>query len=708
MARKKLLYVGRSLPCRTETFVFNEVLELKRLGWYVDTLSVHAPETGLGSPKLDEMAECSLVVYPQGVFPILFRFLKEAFRHPFRTMRTLGRSFFKGPKVFAQTVAALSIAEDVREKQISHIHSHMAHVPTTMAWVLGAHLEIPYSFTGHAADLFRDRVLLEEKLKACAFCVCISRWHRKFYQKIAPVPDARLPIIYCGVDLTQTQSPAPEKGSIFSVGRLVPKKGFRYLIEALSALRSQGKDFHCRIIGEGPQRAELERLIEKQGLGGYVELMGARSHQEILSAISKAELFVLPCIVDPEGDRDGIPLVLMEAMAGSVPVISGDLPTIRELIDDGKNGLLVNPKNPKQFAGAIGRVLEDVGLNKSLAEEGRKKVGTTFDLQKNTEKLASRFEGNISHISKPKLLFISPCRNEVKCLRRSLDSILRQTLLPAKWVIVDDGSTDGTSEILEDYANKHPFIKIVKKEDRGSRRVGPGVVEAFDQGLESEDWESYDYVCKLDLDLELPDQYFELLIERMEANPRLGTCSGKAYYEDSKGNWISEGCGDEMSQGMTKLFKTECFREIGGFVPEVMWDGIDCHRCRMLGWQAASWDEPALRFLHLRPMGSSQQGIVTGRMRHGFGQYFMGTGPVYMLASSLYRMAFRPFVIGGVSMFLGYLQAWWKKTPRYDDPAFRRFLRAYQWKSLFLGKRRATKITDKKQENKWLENHGGD
>lgn len=305
-----------------------------------------------------------------------------------------------------------------------------------------------------------------------------------------------------------------------------------------------------------------------------------------------------------------------------------------------------------------------------------------------------------------KLLIVSPCRNEAEYLERSVQSILNQTLLPSRWVIVDDGSTDETPQLLQAFAEKYPFITVICRKDRGERKVGPGVIEAFNEGLESQKWREFDYLCKLDLDLELPSDYFESLIEIMENNPRLGTFSGKAYYANRNGELVSEKCSDEMSQGMTKLYRTQCFEEIGGFVKEVMWDGIDCHRCRMLGWQAASWDLPRLRFLHLRPMGSSHNGILTGRMRHGYGQYFMGTGLVYMFVSSVYRMFFPPFLIGGVSMFTGYLKAWWAGVPRYGDLEFRKFLNAYQWNCLLKGKRRATESLDKKQEKVWLEKHG--
>ena len=296
-----------------------------------------------------------------------------------------------------------------------------------------------------------------------------------------------------------------------------------------------------------------------------------------------------------------------------------------------------------------------------------------------------------NHKSGRGYVLITPCRDEATYARRCIESVLRQTVLPALWVVVDDGSTDETPAILAEYAARHAWIKILRRENRGRRAVGPGVVDAFYAGLETVDQTQFEFLCKFDLDLDIPARYFEILIERMATEPRLGTCSGKAYFEDKKtGRLISEKCGDEMSLGMTKFYRTTCFREVGGFVREVMWDGIDCHRCRMLGWIACSWDEPELRFVHLRPMGSSQQSIWTGRMRHGYGQYFMGTGLAYMTVSSVFRMSVPPFVLGGLAMWWGFVRSLVGRKPRYDDLAFRRFLRRYQWRCLFLGKRRAT------------------
>jgi len=297
-------------------------------------------------------------------------------------------------------------------------------------------------------------------------------------------------------------------------------------------------------------------------------------------------------------------------------------------------------------------------------------------------------------------VIISPCRDEAEFMRSTLDTIVAQTMQPALWLIVDDGSTDESPEILAEYAAKHDFIKIFRRKDRGYRKVGAGVVDAFYSGFNEINSNDYNYVCKLDLDLELPPQYFEILMKKMEADPRIGNCSGKPYNRIN-GNMISERRGDEMSVGMTKFIKMECFKQTGGFVRQVMWDAIDCHKARQIGWKARSWDEPELRFVHLRLMGSSQHSIYVGRMRHGFGQFFMGTGPIYMLASSVFRMLERPFVLGGIYMYIGYLKCFFKDTPRLDDKALVKFIRRFQWQSLFKGKTAAMDALEAELESTW-------
>lgn len=298
-------------------------------------------------------------------------------------------------------------------------------------------------------------------------------------------------------------------------------------------------------------------------------------------------------------------------------------------------------------------------------------------------------------------LLITPCRNEAKYMRRTLESVLHQTVLPHLWIIVDDGSTDSTPEILSGYAERYDWIRVVTKPDRGARAVGPGVVEAFYYGLERTNIDEFEYICKLDLDLDLPPGYFAGLMDRMQNNPRIGNCSGKPYFRSASGALVSEKIGDEMSVGMTKFYRVSCFKDIGGFVREVMWDAIDCHKSRQLGWIACSWDTPELRFEHLRPMGSSQAGIVTGRMRHGYGQYYMRSDFVYFTATCVYRLVHPPYFIGGVATWWGYVRAWLRGAAQHDDRELCGFIRRYQRRALRVGKRRAVAEIDAERASKW-------
>ena len=285
-------------------------------------------------------------------------------------------------------------------------------------------------------------------------------------------------------------------------------------------------------------------------------------------------------------------------------------------------------------------------------------------------------------------VLISPCRNEERYMRETLDSVIAQSIKPKKWVIVDDGSSDNTPTILREYAERFDWIEVVTRSDRGWRAVGPGVIDAFYAGYGTIVPDDYEYLCKLDLDVRLPPRYFESLMVRMNADQRIATCSGKAYIEKD-GCLVNEGHGDETSLGMTKFYRVSSFKAIGGFVREVMWDGIDCHRCRMNGLIACSWDTPELRFVHLRPEGSSQKSIYAGRVRAGYGQYFMGTSLPYMIAIAIFRINRQPFVLGSLAMLWGWIWSALRRTPRYEELEFRKFLRRYQWRALLLGKKRA-------------------
>lgn len=288
-------------------------------------------------------------------------------------------------------------------------------------------------------------------------------------------------------------------------------------------------------------------------------------------------------------------------------------------------------------------------------------------------------------------LLISPCRDEADYLQITIDTVAAQSVLPSKWLIVDDGSSDDTPRILARAAEKYPFIQVVRREDRGKRSVGPGVIDAFYHGLSQVDLDDYDYVCKFDTDLEMPPRYFERALEYFEQDPWLGTISGKLYLRDARGGLERERTGDENSVGPVKLFRTRCFKDIGGFVREVCWDGIDGHMARMKGWVACSVDDPEMRIVHLRQMGSSHVSLWYGRQRWGRGKYFMGSAPYYMAAVSLYRMAEKPYVLSGLGILVGYVKAALADAPRMQDEAYLGFLRRFERDSLLHGKSRTAR-----------------
>ncbi len=288
-------------------------------------------------------------------------------------------------------------------------------------------------------------------------------------------------------------------------------------------------------------------------------------------------------------------------------------------------------------------------------------------------------------------LLVTPCRDEAEYLPATIRTIAAQSLSPACWVVVDDGSSDATPQILAEAARTMSFLKIVRREDRGVRSVGPGVIDAFYAGLDRVNLEEFDYVCKLDGDLELPPRYFEGLIEAMEREPRLGTFSGKMYVRQPDGSTVHEERGDENSCGPSKFYRVACFRETGGFVRHVGWDGIDGHVCRLKGWIARSEDRPDLRVIHLRALGSSHKGLLHGRMRGGAGNWYIGMSLPYMLARTLYRLKDPPFARNAFAVLWGYLKARFRGEPSFGDADYRRYLSRFEWSSLVRGKNRTVR-----------------
>lgn len=275
------------------------------------------------------------------------------------------------------------------------------------------------------------------------------------------------------------------------------------------------------------------------------------------------------------------------------------------------------------------------------------------------------------------LAIVSPVRDEARYVRNTLDAMVAQTVRPQEWLFVDDGSKDDTREIIKGYAERYPWIRVIARGDRGFRQLGSGVIAAFNFGLTMLNTKNYDYVAKLDGDMSFPPRYLEIMLARLQGDAKLAAVSGKVFRPES-GDYVEEFIIDEMVAGQFKLYKQEAFAAIGGFTETILWDGIDIHRCRMKGYRTLSFHDENARLIHHRLMGSSDRNVFKGRVRLGRGIWFMGYHPLYAVASGVFRMSERPYVVGGLIIIASYFIAAVRREPRFDDREFIENLRRWQ------------------------------
>ncbi len=402
MERKTVLYVAAILPARSETFVYRELFALRECGLQVMAASINPSDRQLGSKELEALADQAIPVYGTGLPSLLRDAFFQILRHPLRSFGTFGRVIgdfiladdvhgSRRLKIFMQGVAAHALAWRLKSFGIFHIHAHMAHVPTTIAMYTARLLGVSFSFTGHANDIFTNRSLLKQKLSRALFVSCISRWHREFYKSIFVRDDVFFPVIRCGVDTRREvyiDRASSEEFKILAVGRLVEKKGFDILITAVSRVASQASyPIVLSIAGSGPEDARLRSLAAGLPQNAKIHFLGATDNDRVMSLMADCDLFALPLRVTAEGDRDGIPVVLMEAMARGRCVVSGDLVTIRELIDEGQTGFLVPPGNAEALSSVILKLMADRQLITQTGRNARQKIVAEFDTLQNAHAL---------------------------------------------------------------------------------------------------------------------------------------------------------------------------------------------------------------------------------------------------------------------------------------------------------------------------------
>jgi biofilm PGA synthesis N-glycosyltransferase PgaC len=277
-----------------------------------------------------------------------------------------------------------------------------------------------------------------------------------------------------------------------------------------------------------------------------------------------------------------------------------------------------------------------------------------------------------------KYVIITPVRDEEKNIDATIEAVAGQTIQPTEWVIVDDGSSDRTGDIIDRYAAKFPWISIVHRSNRGFRKSGGGVVEAFYDGYEALHCNDWDFVVKLDGDLSLTASYFEKCFEHFERDPKLGVGGGEIYY-DLGGVQKLEANPRFHVRGATKIYRRGCWEAIGGLLRAPGWDSIDEVKANMLGWKSYSFEE--LRVVHHRLTGSAE-GVVRDSMKHGVACYISGYHPLFVAASCFRRLFQQPYVIGSVAMCYGFLKGYFTRIARVDDAPLIKYLRTQQLRRL--------------------------
>jgi glycosyltransferase involved in cell wall biosynthesis len=277
---------------------------------------------------------------------------------------------------------------------------------------------------------------------------------------------------------------------------------------------------------------------------------------------------------------------------------------------------------------------------------------------------------------------ITPVRNEENNLPHTVESFVAQTIQPAIWIIVDDGSTDKTDSIADAAAARYPWIRVVHRKDRGFRQPGTGVVEAFYDGLASLGETTWDYLIKFDGDLAFAPDYFQRCFEKFDENERLGIGGGLICRREAE-NLVVESNGDPAFhvRGATKIYRRSCWEQIGGLMKAPGWDTIDELKANMLGWETRTFEE--LKVHQLKDTGSAD-GNWRNWVKNGLANYITGYHPLFMLVKCLKRVFARPYGIGAGALAWGFLSGYVRGTRRVDDPELIRYVQKQQFRKLTL------------------------
>lgn len=404
---KNVAYMLDGFPIISETFILQEILELKKRGLNIMIFAREGvsdiPYNSLSHPESRRLVEETCYLNPYAIVKKkkwlhFLTFLK----HPVRYLRTFYFSYLEGGETFIAFKSAPLYIREMKNRNIQHIHAHFARRACTFSMLISMITGIPYSFTAHAHDIYvSDSMDISNHIRAAEFVItCTAHNQSYLLEKYGSQADGKIKRNYHGVD-THLLKPAGErivKGkeygmSILSVGRLVEKKGFPYLIQALSQLKKVlNEPFTLNIIGDGPEKDYLCQMVKECDMSDHIFLRGPRPFEEIRRFYEEADFFVLPCIIARDGDQDGIPNVILEAMSAGLPVIATNLSGIPEVITNGVDGFLVPPRDSHSLADSIKRLSQDRGLRDAMGRNARKKMEERFNKDQHIDELMAYFK----------------------------------------------------------------------------------------------------------------------------------------------------------------------------------------------------------------------------------------------------------------------------------------------------------------------------
>lgn len=400
-----IAYLAPEIPSVSGTFVYEEIAALMRREFTVSVFAVHRPPASV--IKCVPWHQEILYLYEAGFASIISTLvskpwsqpgLRKSFKWFIQDIWSVGLLSSQCPRFIYQFLTAVRLARMLRDRKVDHLHIHFAHVPTQIGMYAAAMVGIPFTVMAHANDIFERGLLLPTKAKRAKKFLTISDFNCAYLQRCG-VPAEKLAVVRCGVQVSgepslQVDSPKP-RFRIGSLGRLVEKKGFDVLIEAVGVLRQRAHQLELLIAGDGPLRNELTTLVEQRGLAQNVTFVGPISHSAVPAWMATLDAFALACKPDANGDMDGIPVVLMEAMAQGLPVVSSRLSGIPELVIDQRTGLLAEPGAVQGLADQIERLISSPAYAKSLAQHGQTHVRNEFGQDVNIDRLLSHMNVSV-------------------------------------------------------------------------------------------------------------------------------------------------------------------------------------------------------------------------------------------------------------------------------------------------------------------------